>query len=500
MIKFYARGRCAQAVADNPVTTGSVGISVQFYFSPDWDALQKIAVFRAGDTAVDVALTGDTTTVPADVLTTAGLPLMIGVYGAAADGTVVIPTVWAKTATIKAGTAPSGVDPSEPTPSWVAQVQQIAEDAYNMANDVKEAAENGEFDGEPGENGVGVPAGGLPGMVLLKKSLTDYDTEWGLPPFEVDSYTFRAVYDDVTDSYTVTTGTGTTIAELWAMQEDGKTLVFIVNINSGEKILTSADVTFNTDGMDALDCIVRFGGDGESGFYQLSNSGSGWELRFVLFPASSGGAVDSVNGQTGTVVLTAADVGAGTYSKPSGGIPASDLAPGAIPTVPVQSVNGKTGSVVLDASDVGAATESYVDSAISQSTAFYRGNYATRAALLAVAWQTTNPQGANYVTNNDYAVVLDDETQGDECWRYIYVTGSGWLAQYRINETPLTQAQLDAVNSGATAAKINQIATNTAAISGKITAPSSPATGAFLIWDGSAWVAQTLATWQGGNY
>jgi hypothetical protein len=34
----------------------------------------------------------------------------------------------------------------------------------------------------------------------------------------------------------------------------------------------------------------------------------------------------------------------------------------------------------------------------------------------------------------------------------------------------------------------------------KITAPSSPATGAFLVWNGSAWVAQTLAAWQGGSY
>ena len=33
-----------------------------------------------------------------------------------------------------------------------------------------------------------------------------------------------------------------------------------------------------------------------------------------------------------------------------------------------------------------------------------------------------------------------------------------------------------------------------------IPAPSSPASGAFLVWSGSAWVAQTLATWQGGNY
>jgi len=33
-----------------------------------------------------------------------------------------------------------------------------------------------------------------------------------------------------------------------------------------------------------------------------------------------------------------------------------------------------------------------------------------------------------------------------------------------------------------------------------IQAPSSPATGAFLVYNGSAWVAQTLSTWQGGNY
>lgn len=35
---------------------------------------------------------------------------------------------------------------------------------------------------------------------------------------------------------------------------------------------------------------------------------------------------------------------------------------------------------------------------------------------------------------------------------------------------------------------------------GKIDKPSSPASGAFLVWNGSAWVAQTLAVWQGGSY
>ena len=41
---------------------------------------------------------------------------------------------------------------------------------------------------------------------------------------------------------------------------------------------------------------------------------------------------------------------------------------------------------------------------------------------------------------------------------------------------------------------------STAADVGAIAAPSSPATGAFLVWNGSAWVAQTLAVWNGGNF
>lgn len=35
---------------------------------------------------------------------------------------------------------------------------------------------------------------------------------------------------------------------------------------------------------------------------------------------------------------------------------------------------------------------------------------------------------------------------------------------------------------------------------GAIQAPSSPTSGAFLVWNGTAWVAQTLSTWSGGNY
>lgn len=71
-----------------------------------------------------------------------------------------------------------------------------------------------------------------------------------------------------------------------------------------------------------------------------------------------GGAVDSVNGMTGDVVLTASDVGA---LPDDTAIPTktSDLEndSGYITSVPVSSVNSKTGAVVLDASDVGAIAQ-----------------------------------------------------------------------------------------------------------------------------------------------
>lgn len=56
----------------------------------------------------------------------------------------------------------------------------------------------------------------------------------------------------------------------------------------------------------------------------------------ITIQGGGGGAVESVNGQTGVVVLTASDVGA--YVKPSGGIPKTDLASG------VQTSLGKADS------------------------------------------------------------------------------------------------------------------------------------------------------------
>lgn len=122
----------------------------------------------------------------------------------------------------------------------------------------------------------------------------------------------------------------------------------------------------------------------------------------------------------------------------------------------IDAIEGKIPSAASSANQL--ADKAFVTDSITQGTAIFRGSFAAKAALLAVAWQTSDPDAPYYVSNNDYAVVLDDETQSGECWRYIYVTGTGWTPQYRINESPLSQAQLDALNSGATAAIIGSVA------------------------------------------
>ena len=77
--------------------------------------------------------------------------------------------------------------------------------------------------------------------------------------------------------------------------------------------------------------------------------------------AAAAAPVQSVNGSVGTVVITAGDLGAYLDSNPDGFVDAA----GAAAAAPVQSVNGLSGTVVLDAAAVGAYPDSnpsnYID-------------------------------------------------------------------------------------------------------------------------------------------
>ena len=121
----------------------------------------------------------------------------------------------------------------------------------------------------------------------------------------------------------------------------------------------------------------------------------------------------------------------------------------------ISTINWKIPSTASTTNQL--ADKDYVNDSINSVTAFYitknaaGDQFATRAELVNAT--TYYSWGEVRVpTRNDYAIVLDDETHNDEVTRYIY--NNGWEYQYTINESPLTQAQLNALNSWITSWKV----------------------------------------------
>lgn len=106
-----------RAKPDAPLTSGSVNVwPVKFEFSPDWEGLERTAVFRAVKGDPKSRLLGDDNAceIPWEVLTASGVHVYAGVYGKRGE-TTVLPTVWADLGVVAQGAEPgSGAKP--PTP------------------------------------------------------------------------------------------------------------------------------------------------------------------------------------------------------------------------------------------------------------------------------------------------------------------------------------------------------------------------------------------------
>lgn len=105
------------------------------------------------------------------------------------------------------------------------------------------------------------------------------------------------------------------------------------------------------------------------------------------------------------------------------------------------------------------ADKAFVNSSINAVAAYYitstteGDSFATKADLDKGPYYF---QGAARVpTTNDYALVKADETHEGSAARYMY-DGKQWDYQYTLNDTPFTQAQVDAINSGITAGLVSK--------------------------------------------
>ena len=111
------------------------------------------------------------------------------------------------------------------------------------------------------------------------------------------------------------------------------------------------------------------------------------------------------------------------------------------------------------------ADKAFVNSSIQTNTADFDGSWATYAAIPSTVGGFTS-EGFPEPSNNNYLVVVADETQDGGTWRYKYVDDgtaynkNKWKVEYEINETPMTAAQLAALNSGITSTLVAQIGTN----------------------------------------
>lgn len=108
MFVFYAEKNRLYVMEKELITSGSANIyPVRFEFSPDWDGLERTAIFQAGCRKKSVPIVDGVCSVPAEVLSEPGRYLMMGVCGKRGES-VVLPTVWANLGWIVEGAVPGG--------------------------------------------------------------------------------------------------------------------------------------------------------------------------------------------------------------------------------------------------------------------------------------------------------------------------------------------------------------------------------------------------------
>ena len=120
-----------------PIPRGIVGAVVAVEYTDfAWDSLRKTVVFRGAETK-DVLDAGSEVTIPAEVVSRAGVNLYMGVYGVGADGRMVIPTIWTELGLVHGAAAPSGDTSTDPSlPVW-AQIQGTIGNLDDLDTDAK---------------------------------------------------------------------------------------------------------------------------------------------------------------------------------------------------------------------------------------------------------------------------------------------------------------------------------------------------------------------------
>ena len=144
MLTFEFTGVDGKMTVPETLTSGMVGKEISVITDSSWDALQKFAVFRAGNVCKTAALSSQTIEIPQEVLIKPFCKLFVGVYGTDEAENLVIPTIMAEGPYIRYGADPMEDSTAEELPVWKNLQDQIGdlEELDTMQKDSLVAAVN----------------------------------------------------------------------------------------------------------------------------------------------------------------------------------------------------------------------------------------------------------------------------------------------------------------------------------------------------------------------
>lgn len=225
--------------------------------------------------------------------------------------------------------------------------------------------------------------------------------------------------------------------------------------NNSGKFLTTDGTDISWASVDAFPS--QSGNSGK--FLMTDGSVVSWEQLAAV--ATSGSYTDLLNKPTIEDLTTTAQQNAlnsGATSTLIGKISTNESA--------ITTINGKIPSAASSSNQL--ADKDFVNSTVTTLLARYitssasGDSFATNAALLAGPYYLDGTAVATSdLHNNDYAMVMEDETHDNKPARYIW-SGSQWSFQYVLNNTTFTQAQVDAMNSTITQNLVNTYSTHVA--------------------------------------
>lgn len=512
MIRLSLTRADASVTETETLTAGRVGLECAFTFNADWDGLEKVAVFEGAET-IEVALgTANVAVVPPACMATAGYNLRCGAYGMSATQAIVIPTVWAKAGKIKDSAAPDE-SLADFTPTLAAQVIAKADSAEETANTIAERASRGEFDGFSPYVGVTEIENGHRVSITDSVGTNEFNVMDGADGANGDSPTIAV--SDITGGHvlTITDINGTRTVNVLngedgAAGADGYSpTVTVTDITGGHRV-TITDLNGNHT-FDVMD-----GEDGEGG------------SSITVDSALSNSSTNPVQNK----VIKAALDGKGTYSKPNGGIPESDFAEDVQNSLDALNknligqtlfsgqsrvVNGITftdngdGTVTANGTATAAATFRLRGWTIDDGAIPIDPNVSYRLTGSPVGAATTTyfvacrsytaSQTPSSTTGTVRRDVGDGVTFTGATYVSIYVgVISGQTVNNLVFQPMLSYAGVDDSTFAESGESV--IPYLAESVNNKIAAPSSPTSGQFLVYNGSAWVAQTLATWQASSY